>query len=195
MIDKFIQGLVDKFISNNLIGEDQREEYIYSMLCFCESFITIGSILLIGMIMKCFVPTLCFCFFFFLLRKRTGGFHLPTFCQCYIGSLVIFSSVVWGAGMIQGHENIIIIVTLLSFICIMSIGTINHPNMMLSDDELKALKMSSRLVLCMEISLILFMIWMNVDYILIWYSCSGIILCALRLIIAKFIKQEVKRDG
>lgn len=192
MIEELIRKLVNEFIASELVLEDEREKYVYSLSCLIESWLTIGSILLLGYFVGEFLPTICFCFCFFSLRHRTGGFHLATFSSCYIGSLVLYGMVYIYCAMLKPHSLILFGATLLSSLCIIILGTVNHPNMNMTKDELNAAKSSSRWMLFLELLIIAFIIWMKIGYDFISYSCSGIILCALLLIIAKLKKQEVK---
>lgn len=192
MIEGLILKLVNAFIENNLISEDEKESYVYSLICLIESSLTIGSIMLIGFIIGKLLPTICFCICFFLLRHRTGGFHFQTFICCYIGSLILFGAVCIGCKMLIDHNRILLIITLLFSLPIMFLGTVNHPNMNMNKEELKAARSSSRWMLSLELMFIAFMIWMEISYDLIAYSCSGIILCSLLLVMAKLKGQEVK---
>ncbi|MDE6434816.1 MAG: accessory gene regulator B family protein [Lachnospiraceae bacterium] len=192
MIEVLIQKLVNAFVANELISEDEREKYLYTLLCLVESWLTIGSILLIGFFIGKLLPTICFCFCFFSLRYRTGGFHLPTFAYCYIGSLVLYGVVCFCCAILKQYNLILFGATLLSSLCIIVLGTVNHPNMNMTKDELNAARSSSKWMLSLELLIIAFMLWMQVGYDFIAYSCSGIILCALLLIIAKLKGQEVK---
>lgn len=192
MIEGLILKLVNAFMENNLISEDEKESYVYSLLCLVESSLTIGSIMLIGVSIGKLLLTICFCICFFLLRHRTGGFHFQTFFCCYTGSLILFGAVCIGCKMLIGYNWILLSVTFLFSLTIMFLGTVNHPNMNMDREELKAARSSSRWMLSLELMIIAFMLWMEISYDLIAYSCSGIILCALLLVIAKLKGQEVK---
>lgn len=192
MIEGLILNLVNAFMENNLISENEKESYVYSLLCLIESSLTIGSIMLIGFSIGKLLPTICFCICFFLLRHRTGGFHFQTFFCCYIGSLILFGVVCIGCKILVGYNWILLSITLLFSLTIMFLGTVNHPNINMDREELKAARSSSRWMLSLELMIIAFMLWMEISYDLIAYSCSGIILCALLLVIAKLKGQEVK---
>lgn len=89
MIIKAVEYLVNQLVENELIEEVQRDEYLYSLECFSEGILTTGSLLMLGICFRKFIPTIVFLIFFFSLRRRTGGFHLDTFGGCYIGMLVL----------------------------------------------------------------------------------------------------------
>lgn len=192
MIEGLIFKLVNAFIVNDLISETEKENYVYSLICLIESGLTIGSILLIGFFIGKLLPTTFFCFYFLLLRHRTGGFHFQTFICCYIGSIILFGAVCIGCKILISHNLIWLCLTLLSSLLIIFLGTVNNPNMNMNKEELKAARSSSRWMLSLELLIIAFMLWMEISYDFIAYSCSGIILCALLLVIAKLKGQEVK---
>ena len=85
MIEKIAIDLVDQMTETKLIHKDMAERYIYVAICWMEKFITIGTIILISIAVQKFLPTLFFLIFFLGLRKRTGGYHLDKFNQCYFG--------------------------------------------------------------------------------------------------------------
>lgn len=61
----------------------------------------------------------------------------------------------------------------------------------MSVKEIAATKRAARLVLGMEMCLLAFLECTRVEFSIIAFSCCGIILCAILLIIAKLIGQEV----
>lgn len=71
MVEKKIDSLVKTMVEYNLINEEQKENYVYALTCFIEMSITVGSILLVSIFLRNFVPTVGFLLFFFSLRKRT----------------------------------------------------------------------------------------------------------------------------
>ena len=71
------------------------------------------------------------------------------------------------------------------------VGTVNHPNMGMDDEELRGSKKSARLVLLIEIFIVMFMEWININLNIVSYFIWGIILCAVLLLVAKIQKQEV----
>lgn len=89
---------------------------------------------------------------------------------------------------------VLVLFTVCSYVCILIIGTVNHPNMDMSKEELNASKTSSRLLVSMLIMLVGFLWWIEANMEIIVYMCLAIILCASLLIIAKIVKQEVRVD-
>lgn len=192
MLEKKVIMLVKIMIEHNLIKEEQKEDYIYALICSIEVSITIGSILLISIFLKNFVPTIGFLIFFFSLRKRTGGYHLNTFSGCYIATLVIYGLVIFVCPFIARYIKVFAGLTTIVSIFTFVLGTVNHPNVHMNRQELEDSKVGARLVLIIEIALIFFMMWINADSIIIAYLLIAILQCTFLLIVAKIKRQEVK---
>lgn len=193
MTEKIIHRLVNSFLKYGFIVKEQKDAYIYSLLCFSESVITVGSIILISLIAGKVIPAVFFCLYFFSLRNRTGGIHFNSFLKCFAGSLLLFVLVIIYGNIALGFQRKILwIVTIFSAFVIWIIGAVNHVNMNMNAEEIAAAKKAARLVLGMEMCLLVFMEYLKADALIIIYSCCGIILCAILLIIAKFAGQEVK---
>ena len=192
MITKAVKYLVDQLVKMELIEEMQRDEYLYSLTCFVEGILTIGSILILAICFEKIIPTIMFLLFFFSLRRRTGGFHLNSFGSCFIGTLILYVLIVICAKYAVLERLVLVLFTVCSYVCILIIGTVNHPNMDMSKEELNASKTSSRLLVSMLIMLVGFLWWIEANMEIIVYMCLAIILCASLLIIAKIVKQEVR---
>lgn len=79
MIEKMAMGLVDQMAEEKMIDKEAEEYYVYTLVSLMEKFITIGTILLISVLIEKLVPTAFFLLFFLSLRKRTGGYYMNTF--------------------------------------------------------------------------------------------------------------------
>lgn len=195
MITRAVEYLVNQLIDNDMIEETQREDYYYSLECFLEGVVTTTSILILALCFQNLLPTITFLIFFFSLRKRTGGFHLDTFKGCYIGTLVLYVCVSILSIIIVNKMIFLACLTISAYIFILMIGTVNHPNMDMSREELEAAKVSSRLMVSLLMILIVFLWWIGIDIEIIVYMCMAVILCGSLLLLAKIIKQEVKTNG
>lgn len=61
-----------------MIDKEAEEYYVYTLVSLMEKFISIGTILLISVLIEKLVPTAFFCYSF-VIKKRTGGYHMNTF--------------------------------------------------------------------------------------------------------------------
>lgn len=194
MIEKLVLKLVDRMETEKIIRNSEREHYEYALITLIERFITIGTILIIGLVSKLLIPTICFLIAFFSLRKRTGGYHADKFWQCYLATTITYMAVVHLAGLFSSNKSVLFVALALAVLVIGAIGTVNHPNMDMNKEELQAAKASARLIVLLEIMVIVIWAALDVNELCVSYMSIAIILCALLMCIAKIIKQEVKTE-
>lgn len=192
MVERMARSLARRMIETGLIEENMAGSYIYVAVCLIERFITIGTIILISIIIGRFFPTILFLCFFLGLRKRTGGFHLNKFYQCYIATVASYLLVAVVSEKMAGHQACILVMLFLSSAIICVIGTVNHPNMHMNSEELAVSKKMAKITVMLEGCVICFSILIGADTILISYMAIAVALCAALLCIAKIIKQEVR---
>jgi len=194
MIEKIAIDLVDQMTETKLIHKDKAERYIYVAICWMEKFITIGTIILISIAVEKFLPTLFFLLFFLGLRKRTGGYHLDKFYQCYLASVLSYLVILGISTSLVGYPQLILGMLLFAMSVIGIIGTVNHPNMHMDSAQLAESKKEARIILLLEGSIIYCCVLLGADLIFISYMAIAVILCAALLCIAKILKQEVKEN-
>lgn len=157
MIEKMVLKLVDQMETENIIRKSEREHYEYALIIMIERFITIGTMLVFGLVSELLIPTICFLIVFFALRKRTGGYHADKFWQCYLATTITYMAVIYLAGLLSSNKTVLFIALTLAVLVIVAIGTVNHPNMDMKKEELQAAKTAARLIVLLEIMVIV--IW------------------------------------
>lgn len=192
MVEKIILTLVDQMEVERIIRKADREYYEYALITMTERIITVGSILLIGLVTKLLLQTICFLIVFLSLRKRTGGYHANKFWQCYLATIITYMAVIPLAVVLSTNKSVLYAALTLAVLGILVMGTVNHPNMGMNHEELKATKTAARLLILLEIMFIVIWSVMGVNELCVSYMSIAIILCALLMCIAKLIKQEVK---
>ena len=193
MIEKIIAYVVSLLMKEQLINEDEVDKYVYGYTCLLENIITIISILFISILKGNLVPMLFFLSFFFLLRGRTGGYHLNSFVGCFIGTISICILVSELSALFMCKSRIIgSVIVVFSAGIILVIGTVNHPNMQMNRGELQESKKLARITVVLELLAVFFLSFLKVGDVIVCYSSYAIILCALLMIIAKVKKQEVR---
>ncbi len=191
MIENMVLKLVNQMEMEKIISKSSCEYYEYALIGMVEHAITVGTMLLLGLIFRQLLPTICFIVFFLSLRKRTGGFHANKFWQCYLGTVITYIVVMLVAPMLCVNQMIMygLLFGAIILICIM--GTINHPNIDMNKGELQESKKAAKLVVLMEVMIIAVLVYLKANILYIGYMSSAIILCALLMCLAKIIKQEV----
>lgn len=191
MIEKMAIMIINQMEIEKIISKSSCEYYEYALIGMVEHAITVGSMLLLGLIFKQFLPTICFIVFFLSLRKRTGGFHANKFWQCYLGTVATYIVVMQVVPMLCINQTIMYGMLFFAIFLICIIGTINHPNIDMSKSELQESKKAARLVVLMEVMIIAVLVYLKADILYIGYMAVAIILCAFLMCLAKIIKQEV----
>jgi accessory gene regulator B len=194
MIEKMAIGLVDQMTETKLIHKDMAERYIYVAICWMEKSVTIGTIILISIVAHKFLPTMFFLIFFLGLRKRTGGYHLDKFYQCYLATIISYLTILVISASLAEQSQWLLGMLLLSMLGIGIIGTVNHPNMHMDSSELAESKNEASLIVLLEGIIIFCCIMLGADMIFISYMAIAVILCAALMCIAKILKQEVKEN-
>lgn len=191
MVEKIANAIVEQLEKERLIEHCMKEQYIYALLTMIERWITISTIVIISLFHNLFVPTCLFLLFFLSLRKRTGGYHAEKFWQCYLGTIGTYLFIIVLCPAVSGHLIFMNFMVMVSVVLIAVIGTVNHPNMAMDDLELNASKKSARYLLFIECTIIVGFYFMKTDKLYIGYMSFAVILCAILLVIAKFLRQEV----
>lgn len=191
MIEKMALRIINQMESEKIISKSSCEYYEYALIGMVEHTIAVGTMLLLGLIFRQFISTICFIVFFLSLRKRTGGFHAEKFWQCYLGTVIIFSAVIQVVPVFCRNPAVMYAMLFSSIILICIMGTINHPNIDMNKSELQESKKAARLVVLMEVMIIAVLVYLEVDILYIGYMSVAVILCAFLMCLAKIIKQEV----
>ncbi len=188
-----VADFVDFLIRNHALEEKYREYSIYGLTMAVEKMIVctvlLGISLLLGKVPEGMVFIACF----LALRQTTGGFHAETFLGCLIGSVITVVLVLEVlAKLADGHLFIMVSLFIISSVCILLFAPVNHPGLMLTLEEQRQYRYWSRVVLFVEIGLaltgcILQMKWQR-------YIMMAIIICAIFIIVAKLLRQEVRMD-
>lgn len=187
--------LVDYLIEKEITSSDMREEHTYGFEVMIGKILNYGTLLLISCVNHNLICTLFFMVTFFSLRGRTGGYHSKNPWNCYVGTLIIYFlvSIVISPALI---ENVWMLVSVVGFsiISIFLFSPVNHPDLELDEEEVKLCRSSSRW-LVMLISLCVFIsIWLDIIPVYISYVVAGMGMDAGLLILAKGLKQEVKKN-
>lgn len=191
MVEKMVMKLVAQMEERKIIEKSNGDYYEYVLLVLTEHLIGVGTMLIIGMIFKQFIPTVIFLIFFLSLRKRTGGYHADKFWQCYLATIITYIGIIQVAAILSEKSYIMCVTLFFAVLIIEIIGTVNHPNIDMDKDELQENKKSARLLVLMEAAVIVLLIVLEINQLYVSYMSIAIILCSFLMCLAKILKQEV----
>jgi accessory gene regulator B len=192
MVEEMVLKLVNQMEMKKMIEKSDRDYYEYVLIMMIERIIAIGSLLIISVIFKQFLPTVAFLTFFLSLRKRTGGYHADKFWQCYLLTIITYIGVVRVAPALSETPHMMYILLFFAVLVIEVFGTVNHPNINLDKNELRETKKAARLLVLIEIGIIAVLIMLKINQLYVSYMSIAIIVCSFFMCLAKIIKQEVK---
>lgn len=109
----------------------------------------------------------------------------------YSGYLYACLRFMYGSGWLSAAGFGLLLVA----ICIVEvIGTVNHPNIHMDAVELSESKRAARILCAVEVCVIYTFTLLGADMMYVCHMAVAVILCAVLLLIAKILKQEVKRN-
>ena len=125
-MEKFSSKLIEFFVSNDLIKNEDKEIYKYAVNIILSSLIHIATVMIIGLCFNLFIESLVFYFSFIAIRKFAGGYHAKTPVRCYLFSfasnIIILCLVKWLSSINTLFIFIFIIFELLCVVLILLIS-------------------------------------------------------------------------
>ncbi len=154
MITKLCRIIVDFFIREKIVPEEQRDIYEYGFELSISSVIGILIVLAIGLVSGKFWESVVFYIVFCFTRLFTGGFHAPSYLLCklvFAGVLVAVLLINW---LFHGIEDYYwFVLYLYSLIIVCQFAPVDNPNKRLDRREK---------IRCKIISIIEMVVWLAV---------------------------------
>lgn len=185
MIDELIVKIVDSMINTDIISKDDKEAYVYAYTITLEKVLTLITISIMGVVLNRLVNIIIFLCTFMFLRRRTDGFHLETFGQCFMGTNLICVIIEACDFVWLKYMTLVMFLCMVSVLYIICVGTVNHPNLALNDGELMESKKRARIIVALEALLTIVLCIVRVDRTITGYMAMGINICALLLVMSK----------
>lgn len=179
-------------LRNNLINSNEINDYSYYTQLLLEKVIGFFSVLLVALMNHLVLQTIFFLLFFSNIRKRSGGFHAKSFFECILLSFCVY----WGYitflfPYLLKTSWLNTCLLAVALIIILNIGAVNHPNMHWDNEEYIMCKNAARMICIIEVAIIIACSLIGIAYGYILFMSFGVILSAIMLLVAKFIRQEV----
>lgn len=197
-MEKFSSKLIEFFVSNDLIKNEDKEIYKYSVNIILSSLIHIATVMIIGLCFNLFIESLVFYFSFIAIRKFAGGYHAKTPVRCYLFSfasnIIILCLVKWLSSINTLFIFIFIIFELLCVVLILLISPLDTENNPLTGQEKKMYRMLTSIITILIFiisSLCFFKGYRNIGSSMI----CGVVMSALVLLMRKIqiINMRIKK--
>lgn len=197
-MEKFSSKLIEFFVSNDLIKNEDKEIYKYAVSIILSSLIHIATVMIIGLCFNLFIESLVFYFSFIAIRKFAGGYHAKTPVRCYLFSfasnIIILCLVKWLSSINTLFIFIFIIFELLCVVLILLISPLDTENNPLTGQEKKMYRMLTSIITILIFiisSLCFFKGYRNIGSSMI----CGVVMSALVLLMRKIqiINMRIKK--
>ena len=197
-MEKFSSKLIEFFVSNDLIKNEDKEIYEYAANIILSSLIHIATVMILGLCFNLFIESLVFYFSFIAIRKFAGGYHAKTPVRCYLFSfasnIIILCLVKWLSSINTLFIFIFIIFELLCVVLILLISPLDTENNPLTGQEKKMYRMLTSIITILIFiisSLCFFKGYRNIGSSMI----CGVVMSALVLLMRKIqiINMRIKK--
>lgn len=160
MLTNLCQIIVDFFIREDIVAEEQREVYQYGVELSVSTLIGLFLVLAIGAFSGRFTESVLFYIVFCLTRAFCGGFHAHNHLLCkvtFIGVLILVLVMDLVLDIIESYFWFVLYLYSLIIVCVFA--PVDNPNKRLTSYEKKR---------CKIISIILMVVWLVV--MILFYS-------------------------
>ena len=197
-MEKFSSKLIEFFVSNDLIKNEDKEIYKYAVNIILSSLIHIATVMIIGLCFNLFIESLVFYFSFIAIRKFAGGYHAKTPVRCYLFSfasnIIILCLVKWLSSINTLFIFIFILFEVLGVVLILLISPLDTENNPLTGQEKKMYRMLTSIITILIFiisSLCFFKGYRNIGSSMI----CGVVMSALVLLMRKIqiINMRIKK--
>ncbi len=192
-MNQLSESIADYIIRYDSMNSTSREMLTYRLHSLCGMVVFSGVLLLTSGLLGWFPQACTFLAFFFSLRCCTGGFHLQSEAGCFVCSLVIALGCIGLASVLPKSAlpyGVCILATLVAATAILVLSPVNHPNVHLSQREMKILKKRVAAVMLTQVALIVCMLFLSVPPPYFYTAGAAVILDAVLVSVAKLVKQE-----
>lgn len=160
MLTKLSQIIVDFFVKEDVVSEEQREIYQYGIELSVSTLMGLFIVLAIGVLSRRFTESVIFYIVFCLTRAFCGGFHAHSHLLCKLTfTCVIILVLVMNLVLDPIESYYWFVLYLYSLIIVCAFAPVENPNKRLTSYDKKR---------CKIISIILMVVWLVV--MILFYS-------------------------
>lgn len=166
--------LTQSFIKHGYISEEEREVYEYGFDITIYTIWSTAALLLIGLLLRQFVPTLILVFGFYTFQTTGGGYHANTHLKCLLSMI---AGLLIGLSFIFLKELPVLLWILLGIgaLLLFFVPLALHPNKAYLETERKRLTIRSIVV---TLSLLISVVVLNIFWNKLLYAFSAVFLLA-----------------
>lgn len=92
MLHRVAEKITLFYIKKNKVEQCEKEIYDYCFEILLSTVVNLIAIIIMAVLTRLYIETLCFVICFMSLRGAAGGFHAKTHLGCFIGLLIVYSA-------------------------------------------------------------------------------------------------------
>jgi len=194
LVDRIAKNLTSQMLEQGIIYSVDLELYVYRFTVILETLFSLVSLTVIALIVRRADVMAVLVSSFAMLRSRSGGFHFDTYLLCYLGTLVLFTTLSFIIPFL--HLSIpMLAVCGCAALMIAFMGFINHPELDLEGCAVRKKKKQTCLVLSAELGAVLILKLTGRFEVYAVCIAVAVILDFMLMITAKLFGQEVRTNG
>ena len=180
MFTRCATRLTRMLISNDVIAESDFELYNFGFEMSLSITANIITSVIIGILLRMPIESMVFLVAFIPLRSYVGGFHASNHFRCYWLSIFAIIATLFLSRFVLIIYNKMAVM-LLGIACVsimLALMPVQDQNRPLDDIEIIVYRRRARIVLCLEISILIICILMDLEKIASVLICVFILTCS-----------------
>lgn len=172
MIEKLAERLTVRQIERRIIGESQKELYMYGYVVLVETFINVLLTLMVGILSGKMVLVISFCLTFIPLRSYCGGWHASKDWLCILFSMGTLLLIVFLDQFSVLSGRVFCFIEMISLVVILFLAPMDSDTKRLDEKEIKIFRNFSRIILVLEFLLLLGAIYFECRELILSIICA-----------------------
>ena len=188
---RFAEKFVSYLEKRNVIGEKDRDIYVYGAENALYTFISTLGLLLVGLLLKRLPETAILILLFYTNQSIGGGFHAKTHMGCFV-TMIIGLLAYLAMLQLPYNQLVCIVIFCCAFAVLMALPLILHPNKKYLAAKSAVFAKRSRLIVLLQAVIFIAIVYLDLDF---WIHCFSFSLgiCALSRVVAVIIDRLKKQ--
>ncbi|MBP1925460.1 accessory gene regulator B [Sedimentibacter acidaminivorans] len=191
MISSLSQSILNGFIEQRIISEEDRNIYEYGIEIAISYLLNFLTMITISFFMNMLIECIVFLIIFVPLKGYTGGYHAPNYIICFVISCLTVTAVLFATKYtsMQINQFILLLTMIMAGVSIYILGPIEDKNKPLTKNEYVHFRAKIKIILIIEFILAIIMNIVGLHRILFIFCSSFVITLGLSLI--GYIKNRI----
>ncbi len=191
MISSISQSILNSFIEQNIISEEDKSIYAYGAEIAISYLLNLITMVIISAFMNMVAECIAFLIIFVPLKGYTGGYHASNYKICFVISCLTVTAVLFATKYVavQTNQFILFLTMIAAGIFINILGPIEDKNKPLTENESICFRGKIKFIVLIEFILAVIIGSLGLHKILFVFCSSFVIIFGLSLM--GYIKNRI----